>query len=139
MVPASWPTSQWIPAIRALFALKMHRIAKVNFCDAHRTAQIARFTSWVAEAHRIATLHREPREQHQFAIKGRASKCKGPIQPKRVSQTVPYTFPTLKGFSICLFVRELGSCGPGKLTEKGIFPFRSISQARSFPIRELRT
>ena len=37
---ASWPTPQWISAARAQIAVKTHRIAKVIFCNAHRTAQI---------------------------------------------------------------------------------------------------
>ena len=40
---ASWPTSQWISAARAQIAVKMHRIAKVIFCNAHRTALIVCF------------------------------------------------------------------------------------------------
>ena len=43
MMLASWPTSQWISAARAQIAVKTHRIAKVIFCDAHSTAQIACF------------------------------------------------------------------------------------------------
>ena len=40
-MPASWPTSQWITAARVQITVKTHCIAKVMFCDAYRTAQIA--------------------------------------------------------------------------------------------------
>ena len=42
VMPALWPTSQWISTASAQIAVKMHRIAKLLFSDAHRTAQIAR-------------------------------------------------------------------------------------------------
>ena len=35
MMPASWPTSQWISAARVYIAVQMYRIAKEIFCDAH--------------------------------------------------------------------------------------------------------
>ena len=35
---ASWPTSQWISAASAQIAVKTHRVAKLIFRDAHRTA-----------------------------------------------------------------------------------------------------
>ena len=43
MMLASWPTSQWISEARAQNAVNilMHGIAKMLFCDAHRTAKIA--------------------------------------------------------------------------------------------------
>ena len=45
MMHALCPTSQWMCTARAQIAMKPHRVAKVLFCEAHRTAQIACFGS----------------------------------------------------------------------------------------------